>query len=173
MTLNANTQPEVHLGRLVTLRELGLGEHWLQDWLVTDPSRLGLGTLKVVDQEQMQSGPAFERMQEMMQQAREAADPAERRQLMREHIEMMGEQMQAMRGMMGDMPMQGQMGGGRMSSGQSMGMSGDQSGQMQEMMGAATPEMMTRMREHLGMMQQMMEQMLEQQKMMMEMNEQQ
>ena len=44
--------------------------------------------------------------------------------------------------------------------------------QMQEMMGAAVPEMMTRMREHLGMMQQMMEQMIEQQKMMMEMNEQ-
>ena len=69
---------------------------------------------------------------------------------MREHMEMMGEQMQAMRGMMGDMPMQGQMGGGRMSSGQSMGMSGNQSGQMQEMMGAAAPEMMTRMREQLG-----------------------
>jgi hypothetical protein len=124
-------------------------------------------------QTQQMPGPAFERMQELMQQARETKDPAERRQLMREHIEMMGEQMQAMRGMMGDMPMQGQMGGGRMSSGQSMGMSGDRSGQMQEMMGAAAPEMMTRMREHLGMMQQMMEQMLEQQKMMMEMNEQQ
>ncbi|RAI01475.1 hypothetical protein DLJ53_08545 [Acuticoccus sediminis] len=87
-------------------------------------------------QTQQMPGPAFERMQELMQQARETKDPAERRQLMREHIEMMGEQ-------------------------------------MQEMMGAAAPEMMTRMREHLGMMQQMMEQMLEQQKMMMEMNEQQ
>ncbi len=56
MTLDASTQPEVHLGRLVTLKEIGLGEHWVQDWLVKDPSRLGLGTLKVVDQEQMQSG---------------------------------------------------------------------------------------------------------------------
>ncbi|MEX2644590.1 MAG: hypothetical protein WD270_14130 [Acetobacterales bacterium] len=123
-------------------------------------------------QTQQMPGPAFERMQEMMQQARETKDPAERRQLMRGHMQMMGEQMQAMRGMMGDMPMQGQMGGGRMSSGQSMGMSGDQSGQMREMTGAATPEMMTRMRQHLDMMRQMMEQMLEQQQMMMEMNEQ-
>jgi hypothetical protein len=56
VTLDASTQPEVHLGRLVTLKEIGLGEHWLQDWLVKDPSRLGLGTLEVVDQEQMQSG---------------------------------------------------------------------------------------------------------------------
>ena len=121
--------------------------------------------------QQMPAGPSFERMQEMMQQARETKEPAARRQLMREHMQMMREQMQAMRGMMGDMPMQGQMGGGRMSSGQSMGMSGDRSGQTQPMMGAATHEMMTRMREHLGMMQQMMEQMLEQQQMMMDMDE--
>jgi hypothetical protein len=43
---------------------------------------------------------------------------------------------------------------------------------MPQMMGAATPEMMTRMREHQGMMQQMMEQMLEQQRMMMDKGEQ-
>lgn len=123
-------------------------------------------------QTQQMPGPSFERMQEMMQQAREAKDPAERRQLMRQHMQMMGEKMQAMRGMMGDMPMPGQM-GGQMSGGQSMGMSGDKSAQTQEMMGATTPEMMTRMREQQGMMQQMMEQMLEEQRLMMDMNEQQ
>ncbi|MET4702028.1 hypothetical protein ABIE65_005079 [Constrictibacter sp. MBR-5] len=123
-------------------------------------------------QSQQMPGPSFERMQEMMQQAGEAKDPAERRQLMRQHMQMMGEKMQAMRGMMGDMPMHGRMGGGQMSSGSSMGMSGDKSGQMPQMMGAATPEMMTRMREHQGMMQQMMEQMLEQQRMMMDKGEQ-
>lgn len=122
--------------------------------------------------QQMQAGPSFERMQETMQQAREATDPAERRQLMRQHMAMMGEKMEAMRGMMGDMPMPGHM-AGQASGDQSVGMSGDQSGQMQQMMGAAMPEMMTRMQEQQGMMQQMMEQMLEQQKMMMEMNEQQ
>src|SRR3546814_18143280 len=90
-------------------------------------------------------GPSFERMQEMMQQAGEAKDPAERRQLMRQHMQMMGEKMQAMRGMMGDMPMHGRMGGGQKSSGSSMGMSGDKSGQMPQMMGEAKPEMMTRM----------------------------
>jgi hypothetical protein len=46
----------VHLGRLTTLRDLKLNEHWLQDWLVEDPSRLGLGALKIVDQEQIHTG---------------------------------------------------------------------------------------------------------------------
>ena len=69
-------------------------------------------------QSQQMPGPSFERMQEMMEQAREAKDPAERRRLMSQHMQMMGEKMQAMR----DMPMQGRMGDGQMSSGPSMGM---------------------------------------------------
>ena len=154
-------------------------------------------------QQQMQGGPSFERMQEMMQQARETTDPAERRQLtrqhmqmmvetlevdgsplarrgpargqelrpLRQHMQMMVEKMQAMHGMMGNMPMQGQMGGrmsGDQGSGsQGMGMSGDMSGDMSERM----QQMMGRMQEQQGMMQQMMQQMLEQQRMMMEMDE--
>lgn len=46
----------VHLGTLVRLKAIGLNEHWLQDWLVSDPSRLGLGELKIVEQEQNQFG---------------------------------------------------------------------------------------------------------------------
>jgi hypothetical protein len=37
------------------LRALGYDERWLQDWLATDPSRLGLGDVIIVDQEQNQS----------------------------------------------------------------------------------------------------------------------
>jgi len=121
--------------------------------------------------QQMPAGPSFARMQEIMQKARQAKAPVERRQLMGQHMQMMGEKMEAMRGMMGDMPMQGQT-GGQMSDGQSMGMSSDKSEQMQQMMGEGVPQMMTRMRDHQAMMQQMMEQMLDQQRMMMEMNEQ-
>jgi len=127
--------------------------------------------------QQQMPGPSFERMQEMMKQARAASDPAERRQLMRQHMQMMGEKMQAMRGMVGDMPMQGQMGGqmsgDQASGGQSMGMSGGMSEQTQKMMSERMPQMMTRMRQHQAAMQQMMEQMLEQQRLMMDMNEQQ
>jgi hypothetical protein len=52
----ANTGGSVHLGSLVQLKAIGLGEHWLQDWLVTDPRRLGLGEVKIIDQEQTQVG---------------------------------------------------------------------------------------------------------------------
>ncbi|MDI2125087.1 hypothetical protein [Yinghuangia seranimata] len=38
------------------LRDLDLNEHWLQDWLAADPRRLGLGDVKLVEQEQTQSG---------------------------------------------------------------------------------------------------------------------
>ena len=122
-------------------------------------------------QSQQMPGPSFERMQEMMQQGREAKNPAERRTLMRQHMQMMSEKMQTMRGMMGDMSMQGRMGDGQTSSGPSKDTSGGRSGQMPQM-DVATPEMMTRLRERQGMMEQMMEQMLEQQKMMMDMGEQ-
>lgn len=43
-------------GTLVTLRDLGLSEHWLQDWLSADLGRLGLGPLSLVEQEQTQAG---------------------------------------------------------------------------------------------------------------------
>lgn len=46
----------VHSGQLVSLRELGLNEHWLQDWLVKDLTRLGLGPLSILHQEQTQAG---------------------------------------------------------------------------------------------------------------------
>jgi len=45
----------VHWGQLVGLRDLGLNEHWLQDWLVEDLTRLGLGPLSLVEQEQTQA----------------------------------------------------------------------------------------------------------------------
>ena len=41
-------------GRPTTLRALGYDEQWLQDWLVSDPSRLGLGEVTIIDQEQGQ-----------------------------------------------------------------------------------------------------------------------
>jgi hypothetical protein len=46
----------VHAGQLVRLRESGRNEHWLHDWLVGDLTRLGLGELKLVGQEQTQAG---------------------------------------------------------------------------------------------------------------------
>lgn len=38
----------------VGIRSLGYDERWLQDWLVEDPRRLGLGDIAVVEQEQAQ-----------------------------------------------------------------------------------------------------------------------
>jgi hypothetical protein len=38
-----------------SLRQLGYDERWLQDWLAADPSRLGLGDVTVIDQEQGQA----------------------------------------------------------------------------------------------------------------------
>lgn len=42
-------------GRPATMRGLGYDERWLQDWLASDPSRLGLGDVTIIDQEQIQS----------------------------------------------------------------------------------------------------------------------
>src|SRR4051794_18468394 len=53
---SGTNSPPVHAGQLVTLGELGRNEHWLQDWLVADLRRLGLGPLSLVEQEQTQSG---------------------------------------------------------------------------------------------------------------------
>ncbi|WP_315773599.1 hypothetical protein [Rhodococcoides kroppenstedtii] len=46
----------VHSGSLVTLDKVGRDEHWLQDWLAEDLTRLGLGELRTVEQEQTQAG---------------------------------------------------------------------------------------------------------------------
>ncbi|MDI9940327.1 hypothetical protein QM806_33680 [Rhodococcus sp. IEGM 1351] len=46
----------IHSGQLVLLNSIGRNEHWLQDWLAEDMSRLGLGSLKIVEQEQTQAG---------------------------------------------------------------------------------------------------------------------
>lgn len=46
----------VQAGRLVRLKDIGRNEFWLQDWLCADLSRLGLGPLKLVEQEQTQAG---------------------------------------------------------------------------------------------------------------------
>jgi hypothetical protein len=53
---NGSAGAHIHAGHLVTLRELGLNEHWLQDWLVKDLARVGLGSLVLVEQEQTQAG---------------------------------------------------------------------------------------------------------------------
>ena len=41
-------------GQPGALRALGYDERWLQDWLAADPSRLGLGDVAIIDQEQNQ-----------------------------------------------------------------------------------------------------------------------
>jgi hypothetical protein len=46
----------IQAGRLVRLRDVGRNEYWLQDWLCADLARLGLGPLKLVEQEQTQAG---------------------------------------------------------------------------------------------------------------------
>jgi hypothetical protein len=53
----AMPSPRVPLlaGRPGTIRGLGYDEHWLQDWLAADPSRLGLGDIVIIDQEQSQA----------------------------------------------------------------------------------------------------------------------
>lgn len=55
MTMPTPALP-VHPGDRVRLKDIGRDERWLQDWLVEDSTRLGLGSLKIVDQEQIQAG---------------------------------------------------------------------------------------------------------------------
>jgi hypothetical protein len=40
-------QPSIQPSTLTTLRTIGRDEYWLQDWLVTDPTRLGLGSVTI------------------------------------------------------------------------------------------------------------------------------
>jgi hypothetical protein len=53
----ASTEQRVPLlaGLPGTVRGLGYDERWLQDWLAADPSRLGLGDVTIIDQEQAQT----------------------------------------------------------------------------------------------------------------------
>ena len=52
----AQQRTPVLAGQPASLRSLGYDERWLQDWLAEDPSRLGLGNVRIVDQEQGQAG---------------------------------------------------------------------------------------------------------------------
>jgi hypothetical protein len=52
----AQQRTPVLAGQPASLRSLGYDERWLQDWLAADPSRLGLGNVRIVDQEQGQAG---------------------------------------------------------------------------------------------------------------------
>lgn len=51
---SASERVPVLAGSPTGLRDLGYGELWLQDWLVEDPRRLGLGDVEIIDQEQNQ-----------------------------------------------------------------------------------------------------------------------
>lgn len=44
----------IRAGLPTTMRTLGYDERWLQDWLAADPTRLGLGDVAIIDQEQGQ-----------------------------------------------------------------------------------------------------------------------
>ena len=45
------TPDNVHHGSPVRFRDLGVAEHWLQNWLAEDPARLGLGQVTILAQE--------------------------------------------------------------------------------------------------------------------------
>jgi hypothetical protein len=48
--------PFIHPSQLTTLRALNRDEYWLQDWLVEDPTRLGLGQVTIKAKELRQYG---------------------------------------------------------------------------------------------------------------------
>lgn len=52
----ADARTPLLAGSLTTLRALGYDERWLQDWLAGAPETLGLGAIKIIDQEQGHSG---------------------------------------------------------------------------------------------------------------------
>jgi hypothetical protein len=47
----ASARAPVHSGQPTSLRELGYDEIWLQNWLAADPTRLGLGEVRIRAQE--------------------------------------------------------------------------------------------------------------------------
>jgi len=47
---------ELVSSKFISLREIGKDEHWLQKWIVDDPSRLGLGPVRIVNHELRQYG---------------------------------------------------------------------------------------------------------------------
>lgn len=60
--MNAQAQPTIVSGAVATVAELGKDEPWLQSWLKADPTRLGLGGLKMADDDPVQDedgNPAF------------------------------------------------------------------------------------------------------------------
>lgn len=55
----ANTialQPTIYPSQLTTLKAVGCDEYWLQDWIVGDPTRLGLGQVTIKAKEFRQHG---------------------------------------------------------------------------------------------------------------------
>lgn len=54
MTADSSKVPLL-TGQPASLRNLGYDERWLQDWLADAPSRLGLGSIRIVEQEQNQT----------------------------------------------------------------------------------------------------------------------
>lgn len=56
MTIPPRAPIRIQAGQLVRLKDVGRDEHWLQDWLSEDLSRLGLGSLRLIEQEQPQAG---------------------------------------------------------------------------------------------------------------------
>jgi hypothetical protein len=41
------SQPIIYPSLPTTLKAIGRDEYWLQDWIVTDPARLGLGQVTI------------------------------------------------------------------------------------------------------------------------------
>ena len=103
-----------------------------------------------------QMNQRFQRMNAIMAKIK-TAHGAQRMALIRDHMKLMQEQMQAMHAMMGDGMMGGQMNGGMMGG---KGMGGS--------MATDHTAMMSAMQTHMDMMQQMMEQMLDQQNVMLQ-----
>jgi hypothetical protein len=54
--MDAEARTPLLAGSLTTLKALGYDERWLQDWLARSPDTLGLGAIKIIDQEQGQTG---------------------------------------------------------------------------------------------------------------------
>ncbi len=50
------TQPVLYPSTATTLKAVGCDEYWLQDWLVADPTRLGLGPITIKAKELRQYG---------------------------------------------------------------------------------------------------------------------
>ena len=56
MNVSSSTHPEICPSYPTTLRAVGRDEYWLQDWIVSDPTRLGLGQITIKAKELRQYG---------------------------------------------------------------------------------------------------------------------